>query len=167
LMKFWTMYLSAVAKQNSSSCGKIPWDLFRPWVVSTKVHTSTRTSVERNRVWMCYIVIFLDKDRDFFTLWVFWQRSWFFYIVILFLHRDFSCEHKCTLYTCLVGALWKVIFILSTTYKVCVMLFCTLCEITQRSCRDRSPWTYLYDPRSGAHSKRRANMVFELCGSCA
>jgi hypothetical protein len=53
-MKFWTMYLSAVVKQNSSSCGKIPWDLFRPWVVSTKVHTSTHTSVKRHRVWMCY-----------------------------------------------------------------------------------------------------------------
>jgi hypothetical protein len=26
-----------------------------------------------------------------------------------------------------------------------------LCEIAQRSLRDRSPWSYLYDPRSGAH----------------
>ena len=52
---------------------------------------------------------------------------------------------------CLVGDLFKVIGILSTTYKVCVMWCCTLCGIAQGSCRDRSPWAYLYDPRSGGH----------------
>jgi hypothetical protein len=58
------------------------------------------------------------------------------------------CERK---RTCLVGALCNVIGILSTTYKVCVMRCYTLCGIAQGSCRDRSPWAYLYDPRSGAH----------------
>jgi hypothetical protein len=47
--------------------------------------------------------------------------------------------------------MWKVIPILSTLYKVCVIPWCTLCEIVQKSCRDRSPWAYLYDPRSGDH----------------
>jgi ABC-type Fe3+ transport system permease subunit len=53
--------------------------------------------------------------------------------------------------TCLVGVLCKGIGILSIIYKVCVMMYCSLCEIAQRSCRDRFPWAYFYDPPSGAH----------------
>ena len=34
--------------------------------------------------------------------------------------------------TCLVGVLWKPIDVLSTIYKVCVMLWCTLCEHKDR-----------------------------------
>jgi hypothetical protein len=41
-------------------------------------------------------------------------------------------------YTCLVGSLYKVIGVLNTICKVCVMLCCMMFEISQRSCRDRS-----------------------------
>ena len=39
--------------------------------------------------------------------------------------------------------------VLSTICKVCVIQWYTLCEVPQTS--SRSPWAYLYDPRSGGH----------------
>ena len=70
------------------------------------------------------------------------------YIVTTWFYRPKSSERKCT---CLVGDLCKTIGILSTIYKVGFFLFWMLCEIAQRSCRDRSSWAYLFDPRSGTH----------------
>ena len=53
-------------------------------------------------------------------------------------------------FTSLVGALCKTICVLSTICKVCVMLCCMVCEISQGSCLDHSPWDYLWDPRPGS-----------------
>ncbi len=69
------------------------------------------------------------------------------------------CERK---YTCLVATPCKTIDILNTIYKVCVFLSCTLCEITQRSCRDGSPWVYFYDPPSGARYSSRGWVGLQL-----
>ena len=41
---------------------------------------------------------------------------------------------------------------LNTIFKVCVLMWCILCEIEQRWRLDRSPWSYLYHLRSSDHS---------------
>jgi hypothetical protein len=63
-------------------------------------------------------------------------------------YRPKLCERK---RICPVGRLCIPNGLLSTIFKVCVLLWCMMYEITQRWSRDRSPWSYLYDPRSGTH----------------
>jgi hypothetical protein len=78
------------------------------------------------------------------VVWFFWPKL---------------CERK---WTCLVGRLYITNGLLSTIFKVCVFLWWILCEITQRLSCDRSPWFYLYDPRSGTHYSTSGWVILDL-----